>query len=119
MAESQKTLTDKGYTPCNPRSVISVGWCCRTVIGFWQTKIALASHLDNCVIVAVEYRRKGLGALLIDQIVAHPELSKVECIQLFCLAETIPFYQKFDFVQAEQSLLVRQRLSSALEAKGN
>jgi N-acetylglutamate synthase-like GNAT family acetyltransferase len=71
------------------------------------------------VIVAVEYRRKGLGALLIEQIVAHPELSKVECIQLFCLAETIPFYQKFDFVQAEQSLLVRQRLSSALEAKGN
>lgn len=63
------------------------------------------------VIVAADYRSKGLGLLLIEQIVSHPELSEVECIQLFCLPEMIPFYQKFGFVQAEQSLLVRQQLS--------
>ena len=63
------------------------------------------------VVVAADYRRKGLGSLLIEQIVTHPELSEVECIQLFCLLEMIPFYQKFGFVQAEQSLLVRQRLN--------
>lgn len=62
------------------------------------------------VIVAADYRSKGLGLLLIEQIVSHPELSKVECIQLFCLPEMIPFYQKFGFIQAEQSLLVRKRL---------
>jgi predicted GNAT family N-acyltransferase len=62
------------------------------------------------VIVAEDYRDQGLGSLLIEQVVSHPELSKVECIQLFCLAEMIPFYQKFGFIQSEQSLLVRQRL---------
>ncbi len=61
------------------------------------------------VIVAADYRSQGLGSLLIEQIVSHPELSKVECIQLFCLPEMIPFYQKFGFVQTEQSLLVCQR----------
>lgn len=80
--------------------------------------LAFARALSDCVyraivfdvIVAADYRRKGLGSLLIEQIVSHPELSKVECIQLFCLPEMIPFYEKFGFVQAEQSLLVRQRL---------
>ncbi len=62
------------------------------------------------VIVAADYRDLGLGASLIEQIVSHPELSKVECIQLFCLTEMISFYEKFGFIQAEQSLLVRQRL---------
>lgn len=64
------------------------------------------------VIVAAEHRSKGLGLLLIEQIVLHPELSKVECIQLFCLPEITPFYQKFGFIQAETSLLVRQRLNN-------
>jgi predicted GNAT family N-acyltransferase len=59
------------------------------------------------VIVAVDCRSRGLGLSLIEQIVLHPELSRVECIQLFCLPEMIPFYQKFGFIQAEQSLLVR------------
>jgi GNAT superfamily N-acetyltransferase len=65
------------------------------------------------VIVAADYRSKGLGLLLIEQIVLHPELSKVERIHLFCLPETIPFYQKSGFVhQAELSVLIRQRPSS-------
>ncbi len=64
------------------------------------------------VIVAANYRSKGLGLSLIEQIVSHPELSKVECIQLCCLPEMMPFYQKFGFIQATQSLLVRQRVNS-------
>lgn len=63
------------------------------------------------VIVATDYRSQGLGLLLIEQIVLHPELSKVECIQLFCLPEMISFYRKLGFVQAEQALLVHQRLN--------
>jgi N-acetylglutamate synthase-like GNAT family acetyltransferase len=59
------------------------------------------------VIVALDCRSRGLGLSLIEQIVLHPELSRVECIQLFCLPEMIPFYQKLGFIQAEQSLLVR------------
>ncbi|MEB3210445.1 MAG: GNAT family N-acetyltransferase [Leptolyngbyaceae bacterium] len=59
------------------------------------------------VIVAAECRGMGLGHSLLKQIVQHPELSQIECIHLFCLPEMIPFYQKFGFVQAEPSLLVR------------
>ena len=62
------------------------------------------------VIVAADYRHQGLGSLLIEQIVSHPEISQLECIQLFCLPEMIPFYQKFGFAQPETSLLVRQRV---------
>jgi predicted GNAT family N-acyltransferase len=59
------------------------------------------------VIVAVDCRGMGLGYSLLEQIVSHPELSQIECIHLFCLPEMIPFYEKFGFVQAEPSLLVR------------
>jgi GNAT superfamily N-acetyltransferase len=107
LSDVRKMLINTDYTfgICEPRS---------------QKLLAFARVLSDRtyraivfdVIVAAEYRRKGVGSLLIKQIVAHPELSKVECIQLFCLPEMIPFYQKFDFVQAEQSLLVRQRLSN-------
>lgn len=61
------------------------------------------------VIVAADYRSQGLGVSLLEQVVSHPVLSAVECIQLFCVPEMIPFYQKFGFVQAEPTLLVRQR----------
>jgi predicted GNAT family N-acyltransferase len=61
------------------------------------------------VIVAAEYRQQGLGTDLIEQILSHPELSKVELIQLFCLPEMIPFYQKFGFSQAEVSLMARRQ----------
>ena len=59
------------------------------------------------VIVAADCRGQGVGALLLEQIVQHPELSKIECIHLFCLPELIPFYQRFGFAQVDQSLLVR------------
>lgn len=62
------------------------------------------------VIVAAAYRHQGLGSLLIEQIVSHPEISQLECIQLFCLPDMIPFYQKFGFAKPETSLLVRQRV---------
>ena len=65
------------------------------------------------VIVAVDYRHQGLGSLLIEQIVSHPEISQLECIQLFCLPEMIPFYQKFGFTKPESSLLVRQRVENS------
>lgn len=61
------------------------------------------------VIVASDHRDKGLGLSLIQQIMSHPELSQIECIQLSCLPEMIPFYQKFDFAQTEQVLLLRYR----------
>jgi predicted GNAT family N-acyltransferase len=66
------------------------------------------------VIVAADYRGQGLGLSLIEQIVSHSELSQVECIQLCCLPEMLPFYQKIGFEQTEPILLVRQRSISLL-----
>lgn len=62
------------------------------------------------VIVAANHRHQGLGSLLIEQIVSHPEISQIECIQLCCLPEMIPFYQKLGFTQPKTYLLARQRV---------
>jgi GNAT superfamily N-acetyltransferase len=61
------------------------------------------------VIVATDYRGRGLGATLVEHITTHPRLAQVECIQLFCTPEMRPFYQKYGFGQAEQLLMVRPR----------
>jgi predicted GNAT family N-acyltransferase len=61
------------------------------------------------VIVAADYRGQGLGAKLIEQVTTHPQLSQVECIQLFCTPKMQPFYEKYGFGQAEQLLMVRPR----------
>jgi len=61
------------------------------------------------VIVATDYRGRGLGATLVEHITTHPRLAQVECIQLFCTPDMQPFYQKYGFSQAEQLLMVRPR----------
>ncbi|PZO45011.1 MAG: GNAT family N-acetyltransferase [Pseudanabaena frigida] len=65
------------------------------------------------VIVAANHRHQGLGSLLIEQIVSHPEISQIECVQLCCLPETIPFYQKFGFDKPKTYLLARQRVEKS------
>lgn len=61
------------------------------------------------VIVADHHRGQGLGTLLMQQVLAHPDLKNIELIQLFCLPEMVPFYEKFGFVNSPLNLLTRQR----------
>jgi GNAT superfamily N-acetyltransferase len=49
------------------------------------------------VIVEASYRGDGLGRILIDTIVNHPDLKSVEGLYLYCLPEMIPFYKKWGF----------------------
>jgi GNAT superfamily N-acetyltransferase len=49
------------------------------------------------VIVEASYRGDGLGRILIDTIVNHPDLESVEGLYLYCLPEMIPFYKKWGF----------------------
>lgn len=49
------------------------------------------------VIVSESYRKLGLGDKLISLIKEHPELSKVQNFELYCLPEMTAFYQRHGF----------------------
>ncbi len=49
------------------------------------------------VIVAAPYRSAGLGRHLVHAVINHPRLQSVQHIELYCLPELIPFYQKWGF----------------------
>lgn len=49
------------------------------------------------VIVERSHRELGLGRRLLDAIVSTPALLFVEHIELYCLAELVPFYEKWGF----------------------
>ncbi|MEG3862594.1 GNAT family N-acetyltransferase [Microcoleus sp. herbarium12] len=49
------------------------------------------------VIVHPTYRKMGLGKVLMDAVLNHPQLQAVENISLNCLPEMIPFYKRWGF----------------------
>jgi GNAT superfamily N-acetyltransferase len=49
------------------------------------------------VIVAPDCRSDGLGRMLLDRILAHPVLQGVKHLELYCLPELVPLYEKFGF----------------------
>ena len=51
------------------------------------------------VIVDKSYRKSGLGKRLIDEVLRHPRLKKVQHIELYCLPELVPFYRKWEFTE--------------------
>jgi predicted GNAT family N-acyltransferase len=49
------------------------------------------------VIVALDCRDQGLGRRLMEWIVGHPTLGRVRHIELYCLPDMVPFYEKWGF----------------------
>jgi ribosomal protein S18 acetylase RimI-like enzyme len=49
------------------------------------------------VIVAEELRGQDLGRRLMDTLISHPRLTEVQSVELFCLPEMKPFYEKWGF----------------------
>ena len=49
------------------------------------------------VIVAGGRRGGGLGERLMEELVNHPMLAPIEHIELYCLAELVPFYERWCF----------------------
>lgn len=73
----------------------------------------LAVMLD--VIVAPDHRGTGLGARVMDELLARPELARVESIELVCQPDLIPFYKRFGFTDAVgHSRLMRRTTNPAL-----
>ena len=61
------------------------------------------------VIVSPDHRGQGLGNMLGDEIVHHPELRHVECLSLHCLPSLVPFYNKWQFVTEQSEVLIMHR----------
>jgi GNAT superfamily N-acetyltransferase len=49
------------------------------------------------IIVHPDHRSLGLGTFLVAHIMAHPILSRVRHIELYCTPERADFYQRYGF----------------------
>lgn len=49
------------------------------------------------VIVKENHRNFGLGHVLLEAVIQHPKLKDLKCIELSCLEEMKPFYEKYGF----------------------
>lgn len=49
------------------------------------------------VIIDENHRGKGLGRYMMEEVLSHPRFSNIVCFELLCLAENIPFYNKFQY----------------------
>lgn len=49
------------------------------------------------VIVHPSRRGEGLGAMVVEAILAHPKMSAVESVYLACKPEMVPFYERWGF----------------------
>jgi predicted GNAT family N-acyltransferase len=74
----------------------------------------LAVVLD--VIVDPDYRGTGLGARLMNELLAHPELAAVDSVELVCQPELIDFYRRWGFTDAVGRSLLMRRTANPLLA---
>jgi GNAT superfamily N-acetyltransferase len=72
----------------------------------------LAVVLD--VIVASDLRGTGLGARLMDELLARPELAEVDSIELVCQPELVDFYRRWGFSDEVGRSLLMRRTSNPL-----
>ena len=49
------------------------------------------------LVVAPATRKHGIGQLIMDTLINHPALSRVKHIDLQCLPQMFPFYQRWNF----------------------
>ncbi len=61
------------------------------------------------VIVDQNYRGRDLGRMLMDAVIAHPELKDVKHFELYCRPELVPFYQKWGFAVVPADLCFMRR----------
>jgi len=62
------------------------------------------------VIVAEEYRERGLGREVMDALLDHPELQSVESITLGCRDDVVGFYEQWGFKVADEDMYLMNRV---------
>jgi predicted GNAT family N-acyltransferase len=69
------------------------------------------------VVVDPDFRGTGLGATLMDAVVAHPRLATVASVELVCQPELRPFYRRWGFSEnVGRSALMRRPSTTASAA---
>lgn len=67
------------------------------------------------VVVDPAYRGTGLGARLVEELLARPELAHVDSIELVCQPELVGFYRRWGFTdEVGGSLLMRRTMNALL-----
>jgi GNAT superfamily N-acetyltransferase len=69
------------------------------------------------VIVDNEYRGQGLGKRLFDAVVAHPALQTVQHLELYCLPELVPFYERWGFTDSLGGLRLMRLARTAADCE--
>lgn len=64
------------------------------------------------VVVANDFRQRGLGRLLLDTLVEHPALSSVRSLELVCQPELVPFYRRWRFDEDVGASTLMRRVRS-------
>ncbi len=71
------------------------------------------------VIVKPTHRKMGLGAELMDAILAHPKLRSVEYLGLYCLPSMFPFYERWGFTADTGGIQLMMRKQEASPFEGD
>jgi isopentenyldiphosphate isomerase/GNAT superfamily N-acetyltransferase len=70
------------------------------------------AHVTD-VMVAPDRRRQGLAATLMDAIVGHPRLARVESLELVCQPDLVDFYRRWGFTDSVGASRLMRRTSSS------
>lgn len=107
----QRRRADVEKMLANTTIVVGIENGDRKLIGFCRvlTDFVYRAILFD-VIIHPDYRGQGLGKLLIDTVVEHPDLQQVEHIDLCCLPEMIEFYKQWNFTTELGEFRLMRRL---------
>jgi predicted N-acetyltransferase YhbS len=90
------------------------------LVGFARAvtdRVFLAVVLD--VIVTPDLRGSRLGARLMDELLARPELADVDSIELVCQPELVDFYRRWGFTDSVGRSLLMRRSNNPLLVGGS
>ena len=65
------------------------------------------------VIVAAAHRRRGLGVSMLSRIENDPGLAGVQHVELYCLPELVPFYEKLGFTTTVSGVALMRKVRVA------
>ena len=102
-----RSLRDIKTALVNSTLVVSA-WDRDLLVGFARVlsdKVFRATLWD--VIVRPEYQNEGIGSMLVEKIIAHPLLKKVDRFWLNTKQPT--FYEKFGFVQSAEGMVLQRK----------